>query len=53
MENLKNLQHTIEDLKTLIQPEIKEGLISKDLAKELAESFDAAYRSLNTTNITE
>jgi hypothetical protein len=54
MENLTNLESAIEDLKSLIQPETKEGLVDKDLAKRLAESFDMAYKSLGiTNNITE
>ena len=54
MENLTNLESSIEDLKSLIQPETKEGLVDKDLAKRLVESFDMAYKSLGiTNNITE
>lgn len=54
MENLTNLESAIEDLKSLIQPETKEGLVDKDLAKRLVESFDMAYKSLGiTNNITE
>ena len=54
MENLTNLESAIEDLKSLIQPETKEGLVDKDLAKKLVESFDMAYKSLGiTNNITE
>jgi len=54
MDNQVNLQEVIEDLKSLNELEIKEELISNDLAKQLAESFTIAYRSLMiTNNITE
>jgi hypothetical protein len=54
MDNLTNLQQTIEDLKGMVQLEPKEGLVDKDLAKHLMESFEMAYKFLeigkNITN---
>jgi len=50
MDNLTNLQQTIEDLKGMVQLEPKEGLVDKDLAKTLMQSFEMAYKSLAIEN---
>jgi hypothetical protein len=50
MDNLTQLQQTIEDLKALAQLETEEGLINKDLAKDLMKGFEMAYRCLEISN---
>jgi hypothetical protein len=50
MNNLTQLQQTIEDLKTLAQLQTGEGLIDKDLAKDLMKSFEMACRCLEIGN---
>jgi hypothetical protein len=50
MDNTINLENVIKDLKALNTIEKKEGVLNADLAKELAESFKLAYKSLTITN---
>ena len=50
MENLIQLKQAVEDLKSLTQSEIKEELITDNLAKSLVEAFESAYRSLQISN---
>lgn len=50
MKNLTQLKQSLEDLKTLSQPEIKEELVSDNLAKFFVEAFEAAYKSIEMSN---